>query len=376
MSDNTTKGRIYTMKTAPPASDAPSQPQGSVPAPGKNPLEQAQNEAAGVLQKKWDDLKNGLGTLKDATGLGVSPDIASAARQRVMDGAKDMAKGLGSLVGAPPELVQAAYMSGNPELIATVQKMQAQQASTVQAIADNVKDSVSQAYARNGVAGASAMVLTAMGTEVLGGKGIGAVMSAAGKAADIVRLSKTPAQAAAALKKEAELAKAAGKADEAALFEKAAAERQAQAVKEAPPQKTDGVHIKAAFGEKTAHEKMLAQGHEPVGNTNGEYRPGEQGIDGVYKNKTPPPDYIITESKYGTSKLSKLEDGTKQMDDKWVRDGDRLENKVGEVEARKIRQALNNKNVEKWLINVNPDGTATKVLLDSVASKIGKPVAF
>lgn len=243
MTDNTTKGRIYTMKTAPPAADAPSQPQGSTPESGKNPLEQAQNEAAEVLQKKWDELKNGLGTLKDATGLGVSPEIASAARQRVMDGAKDMAKGLGSLVGAPPELVQAAYMSGNPELIATVQKMQAQQASTVQAIADNVKDSVSQAYARNGMSGASAMVLTALGTEVLGGKGIGAVMSAAGKAADIVRLSKTPAQAAEALKREAELARAAGKVDEAALFEGAAAERQAQAVKEASGGK-DGVVVK------------------------------------------------------------------------------------------------------------------------------------
>lgn len=375
MTDNTTKGRIYTMKSPPPNEDAPPQPQGSAPAPGKNPLEQAQNEATGVLQKKWDELKTGLGTLKDATGLGVSPEMATAARQRMMESAKDMVKGLGSLVGAPPELVRAAYMSGNPELIAMVQKMQAQQTATVQAIADNVKDSVSQAYQRNGMAGASAMVLTALGTEMLGGKGMGAVMNAAGKAADIVRLSKTPAQAAQALKKEAELARAAGKADEAAIFEKAAAERQAQAVKEAPPQKTDGVHIKATYGEKTAHEKMLAQGHEPVGKTHGEYRPGEPGIDGVYKNKTPPPDYIITESKYGTSKLNKLEDDTKQMSDDWLTDK-RLVRKVGEEEADKIRQALNNRSVEKWLINVKPDGSATKVLLDRGASKLGKPVPF
>lgn len=374
MTDNTTKGRIYTMASPPPQADAPPEPQGSAPASGKNMLEQAQNETAGVLQKKWDDLKKGLDTLKDATGLGVSPEMATAARERMLQGAKDMAKGIGSLVGAPPELVQAAYISGNPELIATAQKMQAQQAAAVQTIADNVKDSVSQAYQRNGVAGASAMVLTTLGTEVLGGKGMGAVMNAAGKAADIVRLSKTPAQAAAALKKEAELARAAGKADEAALFEKAAAERQAQAVKEAPPQKTDGVHIKATYGEKTAHEKMLEQGHEPVGKTNGEYRPGEQGIDGVYKNKTPPPDYIITESKYGTSTLGKTADG-KQMSDDWLTDK-RLIDKVGEAEARKISQALNKGDVEKWLVNVKPDGTATKVLLDSGASKIGKPVPF
>lgn len=374
MTDNTTKGRIYTMTSPPPQADALPEQKGSVPATGNNPLEQAKNESAGVLEKKWDDLKKGLGTIKEATGLGVSPEMASAARERMLQGAKDMAKGLGSLFGPPPELVQSAYMSGNPELIAMVQKMQAQQTATVQAIADNVKDSVSQAYQRNGMAGASAMVLTMLSTEVLGGKGMGAVMNAAGKTADIVRLSKTPAQAAEALKKEADLARAAGKADEAAFFEGAAAERQAQAAKEASAKKTDGVHIKAAFGEKIAHEKMLALGHEPVGNTNGKYHPGEQGIDGVYKNKTPPPDYIITESKYGTAKLGDTADGT-QMSDSWLTDK-RLVDKVGEEEADKIRQALNNRSVEKWLINVQPDGSATKVLLNKGASKIGKPVLF
>jgi hypothetical protein len=376
MTDNTTKGRIYTMTSPPPKEEAAPAQQVSVPASGKNLLEQAKNESAGVLEKKWDELKKGLNTVKESTGLGVSPEMASAARERMLQGAKDMAKGLGSLIGAPPELVQAAYISGKPELIATVQQMQAQQTATVQAIADNVKDSVSQAYQRNGIAGASGMVLTMLGTEMLGGKGMGAVMNAAGKAADIVRLSKTPAQAAAALKKEAELARAAGKADDAALFEGAAAEREAQAAREAAAKKTDGVHIKAAFGEKTAHEKMLAQGHEPVGNTNGDYRPGEQGIDGVYKNKTPPPDYIITETKYGTAKLSKLEDGTKQMSDKWVLSSDRLENKVGRIESANIQQALRTGNVEKWLINVNPDGTATKAVLDASASKIGKVIPF
>ncbi|WKJ88907.1 hypothetical protein QZJ86_12840 [Methylomonas montana] len=54
-------------------------------------------------------------------------------------------------------------------------------------------------------------------------------------------------------------------------------------------------HEKAAFGERTAHDRMTEKGYEPVGNTDGNYYPGKQGIDGVYKNPSPPPDYIITE---------------------------------------------------------------------------------
>jgi hypothetical protein len=36
-----------------------------------------------------------------------------------------------------------------------------------------------------------------------------------------------------------------------------------------------------------------------------------QGIDGVYFNVGPPPKYIVGEAKFGSSKLSKLADGTK-----------------------------------------------------------------
>jgi hypothetical protein len=63
------------------------------------------------------------------------------------------------------------------------------------------------------------------------------------------------------------------------------------------------------------------------------------------------------------------------MSDGWLTDK-RLIDKVGEEEADKIRQAINNRSVEKWLINVKPDGSATKVLLDRGASKIGKPDLF
>ncbi|MFZ4701833.1 MAG: PAAR-like domain-containing protein, partial [Candidatus Methylumidiphilus sp.] len=122
---------------------------------------------------------------------------------------------------------------------------------------------------------------------------------------------------------------------EAANMEKTAAE-----IMESPPKKTDGVHIKARYGEKVANDRILKveKDFEPVGNTNGEYKPGKQGIDGVYKNKKPPPDYVITEVKYGSSELNpKTADG-KQMSDSWVNDR-RLIDKVGQEQADEIRLA-------------------------------------
>jgi hypothetical protein len=130
-------------------------------------------------------------------------------------------------------------------------------------------------------------------------------------------------------------------------------------------------HQHAALGEKTAHNKMLQRQMEPLGSTDGVYRPGETGIDGVYKNSCPPPEYVITEVKYGKAKLEKrLADGTNQMDDDWVTN--RLFKKVGPVEAMKIENAIdiNPTSVEKWLIRVSADGTAKATRIDSNGSPI------
>ena len=134
-------------------------------------------------------------------------------------------------------------------------------------------------------------------------------------------------------------------------------------------------HQRAAFGEKTAHEKMLQQpGMEPLGSTDGQYRPGKTGIDGVYKNHSPPPDYVITEAKYGKARLGQTEDG-KQMSDRWLTD-ERLIDKVGAENADAIRQAMKKGNVEKWLINVREGGSARMIKLDGEANKIGQWISF
>ena len=63
-----------------------------------------------------------------------------------------------------------------------------------------------------------------------------------------------------------------------------------------------------------------------------------QGIDGVYYKEGPPPEYIVGESKYGTSKLSKeLADGTNQMDDDWI--------------AKRIEKAIGEDAYEKYLVD-------------------------
>ena len=227
-----------------------------------------------------------------------------------------------------------------------------------------------QAITRGGLE--LATILFPIAKAGLAGKA-GEAANVGGKVADVGRVAEATTTEA-RMGKAAEVGSAERTAAEAAGGKKPPVEPPVEPPKKPPPKANDGVHIKAAYGEGVAHDKMLARDMEPVGKTNGEYRAGQQGIDGVYKPKNPPPDYVITEAKYGKSTLGDTLDG-KQMSDPWMTDK-RLIDKVGEVEADKIRQAIDAGRVDKWLINVKPDGSATKVLLDSGASKIGKPVSF
>ena len=89
-----------------------------------------------------------------------------------------------------------------------------------------------------------------------------------------------------------------------------------------------------------------------------------QGIDGVYEDpKGGPPKFVISEAKYGTSKLSKLKDGTPQMSDKWI--ADRLEEAVGSQKAKEImlEMTMNPDNVQCTLINVDAKGNVVESIL-------------
>ena len=83
----------------------------------------------------------------------------------------------------------------------------------------------------------------------------------------------------------------------------------------------------------------------------------EKGIDGIYKNNTPPPKYVIDEAKYDTSTLSqKTKDGA-QMSDDWIKGSKRLEKQVGPREAKEIEKAINNGEVEKVISKVDENGS-------------------
>ncbi|AVS64770.1 hypothetical protein C8245_02835 [Paracidovorax avenae] len=224
-----------------------------------------------------------------------------------------------------------------------------------------------------------------------GGLEIGTAVFAIGDVAKAAQGAKAASAAAKASEaaKAAEATKAAeaARAAEAAEAAKAAeAAEAADAAKAGDAAKGNGVkiekltnHEKGAIGEKTGHQAMVDKKMEPVGKTDGVYEPGKNGIDGVYKNPNPPPDYVIAEYKYGSAKLEKgLADGTNQMDDAWV--DKRLVEKVGKEQAEAIRDAMDAGKVEKWLVRVDENGatTATKIGKDGnvLRGKAGKVAGF
>jgi hypothetical protein len=126
---------------------------------------------------------------------------------------------------------------------------------------------------------------------------------------------------------------------------------------EAPQKKTNSE--KGVIGEAAGDEYMTGRGMKKL---NGDpVKVGDDplgpGIDGVWENPKPPPDYIISETKYGSSKLGYTKDG-RQMSDKWI--DRRLDKAVGKAQADKIRDAQLEGRVEKWLLHVDEAGNVTQ----------------
>lgn len=146
------------------------------------------------------------------------------------------------------------------------------------------------------------------------------------------------------------------------------------------PPKGDGVRIKrtahegAVFGEQKAHAKMKEMGYERI-DKGGEYKPGRNGIDGVYRNPNPPPDHVVLDAKYNTATLDNTLDG-RQMSDSWIR-GDatgfnRLREAVGPKAAANIRTSLDAGTAQRWLMHVDESGNVTIKVLDAFG-KVIKP---
>ena len=132
---------------------------------------------------------------------------------------------------------------------------------------------------------------------------------------------------------------------------------------------------KGNYGEMVTDIDLESAGYTRVntGRVTSLSDPTHQGIDGVYKCPSPPPDYIIVESKYDTSTLSTLTSRIKQMSSPWIY-GQRLDSAVGVELADEIRMLYYNnpQSVQSVLANISPSGSISYSSLDAGANIIGQ----
>ena len=94
--------------------------------------------------------------------------------------------------------------------------------------------------------------------------------------------------------------------------------------------------------------------------------PTQRGLDHVYSKPGPPKAYLILDSKFGTSKLSTLADGTRQMSETWIER--RLTDAFGKNAAREII----NSGYDAVVANVSASGEIRYSLLDKAGKITGK----
>ena len=130
---------------------------------------------------------------------------------------------------------------------------------------------------------------------------------------------------------------------------------------------------KGNFGEMKMDDFFENQGYQRISTerVTDINAPTHQGIDGVYYKPGPPPKYVIGEAKYGTSKLSTLTDGTKQMSDDWIgsigrNKVSRLEQSVGIDKADDILL----EGYDRILTKIDCNGTISTYMLDELGSII------
>lgn len=107
---------------------------------------------------------------------------------------------------------------------------------------------------------------------------------------------------------------------------------------------------KGKRGEERMDGYYERRGYKRISN-----RDHPNGIDGVYHNPNGKPPYIIAEAKFGSSRLSRTQDGNRQMSDAWIDSPiagnapDRLERAVGQQKSQEIRAQAAQGNVGKEL---------------------------
>lgn len=99
--------------------------------------------------------------------------------------------------------------------------------------------------------------------------------------------------------------------------------------------------------------------------------PKGPGIDGIYSNPNPPPDYYVVDAKYDQASLGKAKDASgntiNQMSDDWILDDDRLSGALGNnrQQIRDFRTSYENGDVDRLVGRVDPDGTVRYYSVDN-----------
>ena len=99
------------------------------------------------------------------------------------------------------------------------------------------------------------------------------------------------------------------------------------------------------------------------------------GIDGIYENLTPVPDFVIDETKYGTSTLSETRGTGPQMGKDWILY--RIETLyrkriISKVQYKKILDAFKNNSVDAIISHVSQDGATIRTQKISLKSNCSK----
>ena len=143
-------------------------------------------------------------------------------------------------------------------------------------------------------------------------------------------------------------------------------------------QKSNAGEILADDNMRIVRENVGANGNTYTLESIGRPAPGGiddpivKGIDGIYKNQTPPPSYVINETKWGSSQINQHTKSGPQMSQNWVRD--RLGN-LDPMEQISIERALETGDVDFVISKVDETGNILTYraieTIDSTGNVIG-----
>ena len=94
-----------------------------------------------------------------------------------------------------------------------------------------------------------------------------------------------------------------------------------------------------------------------------------KGIDGIYKNQTPPPSYVINETKWGSSKINQHTLDGLQMSEEWV--VNRLD-KLDDETRMNLQDALESGDVDFVISKVDTSGKVSTYYATSVTDSAGQ----